>query len=349
MLDFSSTELKLLTLHHVGNKSEKQACHTAAQPYEFDQAFSELFLNYFLNAFKQDDLKKFYHEEQLEFNPVFSSCSEIFSDINSFVDESKTIVEHLYDSAEHPYIKKGEVCLAYFSEIIFEGVITDAIGIYKLENSNLFVSFVEGVNGLSVNHETGFNPAQIDKACLVLGTGKEIGYRLLTINRKKADDNYWHQLFLNVCLVNTSRVDTQNYLNLCLGFSDDVMPSMVEKEEQFEFNSAAIDYFEKQDIFDYPSFSTEVLEPFGSKEPFLDYVQSDANNASEFYNKAFEIHQPEVKKAKRKMKNIIKLDTNIEVKLDSKDVAETTQFIERGYDEVRKMNFYKVYYNHEIE
>jgi len=61
----------------------------------------------------------------------------------------------------------------------------------------------------------------------------------------------------------------------------------------------------------------------------------------------FAISDVVVKKQKTKMKTEIKLDTNIQIKLDI-DAPETyTENIEQGYDEDKKMKFYKVYYNEE--
>ena len=124
---------------------------------------------------------------------------------------------------------------------------------------------------------------------------------------------------------------------------------MVEKEDQFEFNSAALDYFGREDVYDRMSFNQEVLDPFQCQREFTDYLGHQEDYRSAVYEQSFEIHPDEVKKAKRQLKNIIKLDTHIEVKLDPKALSETAQYLERGFDEGRNMYFYKVYYNREVE
>lgn len=55
----------------------------------------------------------------------------------------------------------------------------------------------------------------------------------------------------------------------------------------------------------------------------------------------------DVKKEKKKIKNIIKLDTNLELKvlLNKED---GTKNIEKGYDEEKGMSYYKIYFNEEI-
>ena len=63
---------------------------------------------------------------------------------------------------------------------------------------------------------------------------------------------------------------------------------------------------------------------------------------------AFDISKPILQKEKRKIKNYIKLDTNIQIKLDFNNPESSQRFIEQGYDEERGMNFYKVYFNKEL-
>ena len=54
-----------------------------------------------------------------------------------------------------------------------------------------------------------------------------------------------------------------------------------------------------------------------------------------------------LKKKKNKLKTEIKLDTNISIKLDVDAPEAASEYLERGYDEGKKMKFYKVYFNEE--
>ena len=54
-----------------------------------------------------------------------------------------------------------------------------------------------------------------------------------------------------------------------------------------------------------------------------------------------------LKKEKSKFKTEIKLDTNIQIKIDVDAPDAASEYIERGFDEDKKMKFYKVYYNAE--
>ncbi len=61
----------------------------------------------------------------------------------------------------------------------------------------------------------------------------------------------------------------------------------------------------------------------------------------------FDVAENVVKKAKRKLKSEIKLDTNIQIKLDIDAPDAASEYLERGYDDEKKMYYYKVFFNEE--
>ena len=61
----------------------------------------------------------------------------------------------------------------------------------------------------------------------------------------------------------------------------------------------------------------------------------------------FAISDIVLKKQKQKIKTEIKLDTNIQIKLDIDAPDAASEYLEKGYDEEKKMKFYKVYFNEE--
>lgn len=61
----------------------------------------------------------------------------------------------------------------------------------------------------------------------------------------------------------------------------------------------------------------------------------------------FDVSEIVLKKQKQKIKTEIKLDTNIQIKLDVDAPDASEDFLERGYDEDKKMHYYKVFFNEE--
>ena len=52
-------------------------------------------------------------------------------------------------------------------------------------------------------------------------------------------------------------------------------------------------------------------------------------------------------KSIKKIKNIINLDTNIQIKLDFINSHSADKFVEKGWDEEKQMYYYLVYFNKE--
>ena len=53
-------------------------------------------------------------------------------------------------------------------------------------------------------------------------------------------------------------------------------------------------------------------------------------------------------KEKKKIKSEILLDTRIQIKIDVDEIDTVKDNVERGYDDEKKMHFYKVYFNEEL-
>ncbi|MFL0086098.1 nucleoid-associated protein, partial [Tenacibaculum maritimum] len=61
----------------------------------------------------------------------------------------------------------------------------------------------------------------------------------------------------------------------------------------------------------------------------------------------FDVSDAVLNKEKSKFKTEIKLDTNIQIKIDIDAPDASSEYLEKGYDEDKKMKFYKVYFNDE--
>ena len=54
-----------------------------------------------------------------------------------------------------------------------------------------------------------------------------------------------------------------------------------------------------------------------------------------------------VSDARKKIKNVINLDTNIQIKLDFINPESAEKYVEKGWDEEKQMYYYLVYFNKE--
>jgi len=130
-------------------------------------------------------------------------------------------------------------------------------------------------------------------------------------------------------------------------FSQEIIGKKEDKKEQAVFLNKAVNYFEKQESFDMEEFAEEVILEPKYKEEFKNYKKVFQEKKGTETEDTFDIVPQVVKKEKRKIKSLIKLDSNIQIKLDFNDPESGEKFIERGFDPEKDMFYYKVYFNRE--
>ncbi|MEO1628083.1 MAG: nucleoid-associated protein, partial [Bacteroidota bacterium] len=174
---------------------------------------------------------------------------------------------------------------------------------------------------------------------------KEDGFRVLSIDNNPYDANYWLYQFLGLAQVQNESYYTRSYLELCENFSKEVVMPAYDKKEQMQFLSDSVDYFNKNESFDFDEFAQSVAPTENMAAELRTYQQDYALETAN----QFEISKPAIKSAKRRLKSTIKLDNNIQIRLDLSNPDASSQYIEKGFDEEKQLSFYKVYFNEELE
>ena len=345
--NFSNIQLGPMAIHRVGNRFRAERNFISSELYRPDEAMQEALMKYFLKSLKRSqDWYRFQHENGPEYNELFGFATTIFEEPERLLSESVNILEHLYRQSSHPNIKSGEVYVAYFSDILFGDELVSALGIFKSEQKNTFLQITKSGEMLIPKKEEGFRIDKLDKGCLILNTEKFDGYRLVSVDNNQYDANYWLYQFLNVGFVQDENYYTRSYLDLCNNFSKEVVMPAHDKKEQMQFLSDSVEYFNNNDSFNFDDFANTVVpdnEPMAAE--LRNYQQNYALGAAN----NFEISKPAIKSARSKFKSTIKLDNDIQIRLDLNNPDVSSEYIEKGFDEERQMSFYKIYFNEEME
>lgn len=353
MFDFSNIQLKDMAIHKVGNKHDNEGIVIAENLYEFDDADLEaLVLKYLLSSFKKDTFFRFFHETDIHLNEVYNYVTKIFFDRRNFYEQSVNVLKHLYECSTHPNIKSGEFYMTYFTDVIFEGQTVDAIGIFKTENKDVYLKITQRRKDFDVDWEHGINVKKLDKGCLIFNLDSQYGYRVCivdTVNKNDDEAQFWKDEFLNLTELHDDNFNTKTYLSLCQDYCENIYAPLhqADKKEQVQFLNNALNYFSTNEQFDLDHFASEVLREPEYIEDFKSYKEGfeEANEMES--QEQFAISAPAVNKMKRKFKSLIKLDTEIEIKINNVPEIDNTQFIERGFDEEKGMKYYKIYFNEE--
>ena len=103
-----------------------------------------------------------------------------------------------------------------------------------------------------------------------------------------------------------------------------------------------MNYFKEKDTFDIDEFAGQVI---GNPEAIASFKTFKSQYEQEFDSPiadTFEISGNAVKKQQRVYKSVLKLDKNFHIYIHG-----DKQLIEKGFDEGKSMNFYKVYFKEE--
>ena len=207
-------------LHFVGNKSQDIDYKASMSEIPLDEDLNFVLTNYFFKPFvKKEDNYSFYHDSDLAMNEIFVYASHIFDSRSNFVEESKKILKHLYNSSTHPKIKTGELYIAYFTDCLMDGQYIDAIGIFKSEHKDTFIRITKHGASYGIESQRGVNINKLDKGCIIYNTQRESGYVVSVVdNSNSGEAKYWTNDFLHVKLLNDSFNQTRDIIKLSKSF-----------------------------------------------------------------------------------------------------------------------------------
>ena len=347
MINLFNTHIENLSIHRVGNKRRNEALFLSEQPYGLNDEIMPLLKEYFFKPFrdKEENYFQFAHEVDLEYNDMYNFATEVFNNPNEIHNVSKKITKHLFEQSNHPHIKNGEVYVTYFTNVSIDNNVVDAIGVFKSEIKTDFLQFEEKETNLEMILQQGINLNKLDKGCIIFNHKKEEGYKILTVDSNRYDARYWLEHFLSVDAFQDENFMTKKYLKFCQDFAKEVVLPAEDKQQEVLFMNRAINHFAKNDSFEETNFLNEVMENPEFIPEFKNYKVDKGEKYSIEDVTNFPIANNAVSDIRRKIKNTIILDTNVQIKLDFVNSDSAEKFVEKGWDEEKQMYYYLVYFN----
>ena len=348
MIKRNKASITKFIIHKVGNKFNTSKNSFSENEIVFDEASYELMLPFLLKPFTSiAESFRFKHHSDISLNEINNYTSQIFNDESSFIDYSIHIVTHLFEQSNSAQIKTGDVIIALIEDVIYNDIITNAIGIFKIENkTNFFQTFKEN-NSYDVMVQKGINTKKVDKGCLILNTADTEGRIILSVDNNNYDAQYWTNHFLSIKYPDDSNQHTKNYLEMCRDFSKEILKPSFGGQEQTSFLTNTVDYFKENEVVNIERFKEDVIDDDKLIDLFEEYKKTYEAEQNVLIRNQFDVSEIVVKKQKQKIKTEIKLDTNIQIKLDIDAPDASVEYLEKGYDEDKKMHYYKVFFNEE--
>lgn len=346
MLNLDNATLKKTVVHRIGNKSLEQTVELSDNILSGDEHpdLNNILTNFFLSSFKEPVFYTFSHPTKLELNDIYNIVQAIFESPRKFLTSTQDLAKILHEATSHPKIKPGELYVASFGGCLCEGEPTDALGIFKSENDEVFLQVSLKQHVSSVAFFTGISTKKVDKGALILNTNKPNGYLVAIVDNLNAiEAKYWKDDFLKLQIHQNEYKATSDILRVTREFVDQLPDNHeIDRPGQIDLLNKSIDYFKSNENFNRKEFEQEVFEDKTIIKAFRNFDSEfrESNNLEAVDE--FQISSQAVRKQSRIFKSVLKLDKNFHVYIHG-----DRSRIEQGTEKDGR-KYYKIYYDQEL-
>lgn len=339
-MNIEKAAIKKIAVHYVGNKAEDESIIFSAETLALDKFLNEKLSTFFLEKFtKIQERYRFKHSSSLDFNEIYNFTKHIIYNKEDFHAVSKRIAQHLFECSEHPMVKPGEVSICLFEHISIQGVMYQAVGIFKTENKHGFIEIGDEDSNFELDYKEGIDINKIDKACLILDNNENDGYEVAIIDNVKNGSEtamYWKDDFLGLEPIENDFYQTRELLTATKAFIDTKLEEdfVVSNTDKIDFKNKSVNYFKSAKEFDMNEFSEVIFKTDEVKEAFSQFTNNQ-------FEDSFPINEQAVKKNAKFFKSVIKLDKNFHIYVHG-----NKEMIEKGTDEQGR-RYYKLFFDSE--
>ena len=134
-------------------------------------------------------------------------------------DFSVDLATHLYENCQHPKIKGGDFIVAHITGMGIGRDINEAIGLFKIENKETFLTVEHDEEGFDISPVDGVNLRRLDKGALIMNYEREKGYMVAVVDKTNTQGaSYWIDDYLHLMRRQDSYFQTQNVMELTRNF-----------------------------------------------------------------------------------------------------------------------------------
>ncbi|MGJ1513762.1 nucleoid-associated protein [Sphingobacterium siyangense] len=348
MLIFADSKFENIAVHRVGNKAQDEFYILSDHSLDLDEIDDETqayLMRFFTDPFHKSPrvYRLFHNNGDLNLNEVYYHANKVFSDY--FMLSSRDLAKRLYEVSNHPKIKAGDFYTVKFSNVIFEGEEMEALALFKVDYRESYLDANPQDGSYQLKIVNGVGLGKIDKAVIILNCESEHGYKVvLAENAKSLDASFWRDEFLQVEPRNDAHLQTTVTMNAFKSFVTDKLDERfeLEKVDKIDLFNKGMAYFKEHEAYNEEEFTETVLQNADAIAMYKEFSRAMAEDQRIEIPKSFEISEAVLKKNKSAFKSVIKLDKNAHIYLHGK-----RDFIEKGFDEEKGMNYYKVYFENE--
>ena len=194
-MDLTTSVVNQLIVHRIGNKLRDESLKLSSSESPINEDLSALILGGYLKGITPEKNEYyFHHETDLALNETRFYANQYFHGEISFVEASRRLATHLYENSLHPNIRQGDLLVILFDGITFNNRKQSALGIFKSEVIDSYLTVTNSSDGLNVAPSAGINPNLIDKGALIF----EDNDAVFALDRFGNKTKFWIDDFLKV-------------------------------------------------------------------------------------------------------------------------------------------------------
>ena len=201
-------------------------------------------------------------------------------------------------------------------------------------------------DSFEIDYEDGININKLDKGCLIFNTERENGFLVSVVDsvRQSGEAMYWRDSFLNIAQRRDVFFQTSQCLDMCKQFVTDRLPEdfNMSRVDQADMLNRSASFFKENTEFSFDDFADQVIKQPEAIQSFKEFREEYQDDRDIKMDEKFEISAPAVKKQAKIFKSVIKLDKNFHIYVHG-----NRQLIEKGYDDDRDMNYYRLFFKEE--
>ena len=317
MIDIHQATLKSVVFHFIPDSESGQDMQTGVELLEMDEEINAKLLHFLTQNFKEPEFHAFtFANDDFVLNPLYNYVGNIFDEID-FYEQSIKIARHLFNKSRHPFIKSGELLVAFLENVLIDDEMTSGVCLFKLETTKDLLGVERSSRTVNLQKLEGFDLEKLDKACIIFDIDRDAGFKMLNVDHsnRNIEARYWRDEFLQIKEVTNDYLATKEYIRLTARFvksneSESVFDGKAEKAAVMHKSEK---YFSNNENFDEAVYLDQVFETQMQKENFKNFKSLEEENGDKVFKTEFDISEQATKKSSRVFKSIIKLDKNFHI------------------------------------
>lgn len=333
-------KIQNIIIHQVGNKLSMDGVKLSNHTIGLTDELNEILVKHFLMPFR--DRADMQFKAPLLNNSVYCLVKETFADQSIFIKCSQELAKLLYENSIYSKITNGEFYVVYFKDCVVGSQTSDAIGLFKTEQKTPFLRITPMHDGYSIEEVQGFSLKHFEKACLIFNVDQSSGYQVSVIDKtsKSGDAMYWTDSFLQVKKRKTRSTQTENLFEICKSYVSQ-LEETDENQKANMVNKAFSMLKESEEVITLHDFQENVFGNQHLVKDFEDFRKNEQSKKKIEIDEVFETDSSSLKKTGLKKLTTIHLDDSFDL-----TIKENSD-LEKGFDEKRQKQFYKLYFNKE--